>query len=458
MIVYSEEKNGQQSVFIKTVLNEEGNVTSARKVTMPLYQVEQSGFLYFVLYDDYMKPIVPVYQYLNFRLKESPLTSRSKAAFALRLLYCFLSLSGSKVNQINEKTFRDLLFFLRGINTNPEQYSMKTQRSNNTVNGYLSVYRSYFVFAGIHCDAIFKSHTVSSDHVLELNPSSPSRKKYNNNLKTPNYNSDTVPKYIGPEDFKKIFKTVIDQGDTQARIILHLMYGYGLRLGEVLGLTIEDIREVRDNGKLLPVLMLRNRMTDAKYQFAKGLPHVIDSRQYASKDYRAATQRIIITYTLYEELIDFIEETHSVAMEKYPENYDKGIADIVSVRDKPETNHYVFLNRYGRVLSDQTWNNTLKKYFEIAGIPIDIDVRDNNLSHRFRHGFAMFHARFSKHPADTLSLQKMMRHRSIASTMVYYNPTPEDEYKIKMEFQKELYDMIPALKKGLNIDDEKYIE
>ena len=454
MIVYSEEKHGQQSIFIKSVLDPDGNLTSRRKVSMPLYQIEENGFLYFILYNDNMKPITSVYHYLNFRMKENPLTSRSKAAFALRPLYCFLSLSGYKENKIDEKALRELLFFLRGINTNPEQYSMKTQRSNNTVNGYLSVYRAYFAYAGIECDALFKSHTVQSDHTFEGTPSSLERKKYDNNLKAPDYSADTVPKYIGPEDFKRIFKAILDAGDKQSRSIVHLMYGYGLRLGEVLGLTTEDIKEIRDNGKLVPVLILRNRMSDAKFQFAKGLPHVMEPRQYDSRDYRAANQRIIITYTLYEELIDLIEENHSALMEKYPDNYDEGVADIVSVRDKPETNHYVFLNRYGRVLSDQTWNNTLKKYFEIVGIPIDIDIRDNNLSHRFRHGFAMFHARFSKHPADTLSLQKMMRHKSISSTMVYYNPTPEDEFEIKMEFQKELYDMIPELKEGLSIDDK----
>ena len=448
MIVYSENKIGNQSIFIKSIIDDHGNTTSERKVSMPLYQIEKDGYINFIQYDDNMKPIISVYNYLNFKLRESPLTSRSKAAFALRLLYCFLSLSGYKVDKIDEKAFRELLFFLRGINTNPKQYSMKTQRSNNTVNGYLSVYRSYFSYAGVSCDAIFKSHTVQTEHVFEGSPSSSERKKYDNNLKAPDYNSDTVPKYIGPEDFKKIFKAIVDANDKQSRLIVHLMYGYGLRLGEVLGLTTEDICEIRDNGKLVPVLKLRNRMTDEKYQFAKGLPHVIESRQYSSKDYQAATQKIIITYALYEELIDLIEENHAALIEKYPENYEEGIADIVSVRDKPDTNHYVFLNRYGRVLSDQTWNNILKRYFKIAGIPIDVDVRDNNLSHRFRHGFAMFHARFSKHPVDALALQKMMRHKNITSTMVYYNPTPEDELKIKMEFQKELYDMIPELKGG----------
>lgn len=451
MIIYSEKKNGPLSVFIKTVTDDDGAVTSVRRVSMPLYQIDENGFVYFILYDEHMKPIPSVYQYLNFRMKESPLTSRSKAAFAIRLLYCFLSLSGYRVNSLDEKAFRELLFFLRGINTNPKKYSMKTQRSNNTVNGYLSVYRTYFSFANIHCDAIFKAHTIRTDHVFE-DADSPVRKKYDNNLKAPNYSSNTVPKYIGPEDFKHIFRAILDANDVQSRLIVHLMYGYGLRLGEVLGLTTEDIQEVRDNGKLVPVLILRNRMSDARFQFAKGLPHVIDQRQYSSRDYLAARQRIIITYTLYEELIDFIEDTHARMIDKYPENYEQGYADIVSVRDKPDTNHYIFLNRYGRILSDQTWNNTLKKYFEVAGIPIDVDIRDNNLSHRFRHGFAMFHARFSKHPADALSLQKMLRHKSLASTMVYYNPTPEDEFKIKMEFQKELYDMIPELKEGLDIE------
>ena len=109
----------------------------------------------------------------------------------------------------------------------------------------------------------------------------------------------------------------------------------------------------------------------------------------------------------------------------------------------------MFLNRYGRVLSDQTWNNKLKKYFQIARIPIDAEIRENNLSHRFRHGFAMFHARFSKKPVSVLELQKMLRHRSVSSTMVYYNPTPEDELRTKAEFLNELYGMMPELKGGL---------
>ena len=448
MIVYKEEKIGQQSIFIKTVLNEQHQVVSERIVSIPLYQVVQDYYTYFILYDDKMKPYTTVYDYLNFKLRESPLTSRSQSAVALRLLYCFLSLSGYKIYNFNGLIFKELLFFLRGINSNPDDYAMQTQRTNNTVNGYLSVYRSYFGFIGVKCDSLFRAKESLMSYSFDGDFGSVSRKKYVNNLPTMDKSETSVPRYIGKDDFVRLWEILVAARDEQAQIIVLLMYGYGLRLGEVLGLTIEDIREIRDNGKLIPVLLLRNRLSDAKYQFAKGLPHVIDPREYSSSDYQKSSQKIIITYQLYEELIDFIERKHNYAIEHYSSNYDKGIADIVSLRNKPDENHYVFLNRYGRVLSDQTWNNHLRKYFIQAGIPIDSDIRENNLSHRFRHGFAMFHARFRKNPLDALALQKLMRHKSISSTMVYYNPTEEDEYKTKTEFQQELYELIPQLKEG----------
>lgn len=151
---------------------------------------------------------------------------------------------------------------------------------------------------------------------------------------------------------------------------------------------------------------------------------------------------------MYEEILEYIEESHSKFIEKYPRNYINTYADMVSYNNELESNHYIFLNRYGRILSDQTWGNKLKKYFIAANIPLDIGVKKNNLSHRFRHGFAMFHARFSEHPVDVLTLQKLMRHKNISSTMIYYNLTEEDELQIKTEFQEELYNLIPELKEG----------
>lgn len=451
MIIYTEEKIAQQSFFYKKILNTDGSEIANRKVTIPLYTVLHNDFTYYLLYDDHMKIIREVYEYLNYDLQERPLTSRDKSAFALRLLYCFLSLSGIDVRDINDQVLSELLFFLRGIQNNPSGFNSRTQRSSATVNSYLSVYRSFFNHRHIKCDSLFRAINVSVTGTGKQTFSSTvERKRYKSNLKTSSAGEDLCPRYISPEDFRKIYSLVIQKQDREAVLLLHLMYGYGLRLGECLGLTMEDITETHDNGKLVPVLLIRNRMSDKKYQYAKNLLHVSNRNQYKSKDYRLSGWRIIITYELYEELLSYIETVHSSAMEKYPFNYEKGAADIVSVRDAPESNHYVFLNRYGRVLNDQTWNANLKNYFSETGIPIDHDVRDKNLSHRFRHGFAMFHARFSDHPVSALELSRMMRHKSILSTMVYYNPTLEDELKTKTEFQNELYTLIPELKEPIH--------
>lgn len=449
MIIYSEEKNGHKSVFIKTILDNNNNELSKRKVTIPLFQIERDNFLYFVLYDDNMKVISSVYEYLNYDLKESPLTTRSKAAFSLRLLYCFLSLSKCDIKNIDDYTLKEFLFFLRGINVNPKQYEMKTQRSANTINGYLAIYRSYFISQKIKCEALFNSNMTEITNASENDYTyTTTRKKYTNNLKVSKVNLRTVPKYISPNNFRKLYKLAIKNKDKTAKLIMHLMYGYGLRLGEVLGLTMEDIIEDYYNETLVPIIILRNRISDKKFQFAKNLPHVIDKKDYNSANYQLEKTEIIITYELYEELLEYIEEIHTQAIEKYESNYNLGIADIVSIKNKPDLNHYIFLNRYGKVLSDQTWNNSLKKYFSDAKIPLDLDMKENNLSYRFRHGFAMFHARFSNHPVDILSLQKLMRHKRVSSTMIYFNPTPEDEFKIKTEFQEEFYNMIPELRRG----------
>lgn len=449
MIIYSEEKNGHKSVFIKTILDNNNNELSKRKVNIPLFQIEKDNFLYFVLYDDNMKVISSVYEYLNYDLKESPLTTRSKAAFSLRLLYCFLSLSKCDIKNIDDYTLKEFLFFLRGINVNPKQYEMKTQRSANTINGYLAIYRSYFISQKIKCEALFNSNMTEITNASENDYTyTTTRKKYTNNLKVSKVNLRTVPKYISPNNFRKLYKLAIKNKDKTAKLIMHLMYGYGLRLGEVLGLTMEDIIEDYYNETLVPIIILRNRISDKKFQFAKNLLHVIDKKDYISANYQLEKTEIIITYDLYEELLEYIEEIHTQAIEKYESNYNLGIADIVSIKNKPDLNHYIFLNRYGKVLSDQTWNNSLKKYFSDAKIPLDLDMKENNLSHRFRHGFAMFHARFSNHPVDILSLQKLMRHKRVSSTMIYFNPTPEDEFKIKTEFQEEFYNMIPELRRG----------
>ena len=453
MIIISEQKEGRRTVFVSNVVSESGELLSKRVVTNPLYEVEHEGLTYFLLYDDNMVLIREAYSYLNFTLRDKPDTTRSKAANALRLLYCFLSLTKHSIFEIDESVFGEFVYFIRGININPKEYSWISHRSNATVNGYFSIYRDFFKRTQIDCPPLFGSRTVLVNGLYGGDGSKRVAVKYGKNLRTNTYTDRYVPKYISPDDFRKIFKVAMAAGDKQAQIILKLMYIYGMRLGEVLGLTLEDIDEIEMDGKYIPVLWLRNRISDKKFQYAKNLPHVIEKKQYSSKDYKAVKEKIILTYEFFDELHDFLDSVFEEVNEKTQNNMKSALADIVTDKYEPDENYYIFLNRYGKVLSDQVWNKRLRGYFVKCNLIVDTGVKENNLSHRFRHGFAMFHARFSPHPIDALALQKMMRHRSIMSTMVYYNPTPEDEFEIKTNFQKDLYKPLPELSKGV-IDEQ----
>lgn len=451
MHAFQEVKVGNQSAFERHVLDEDGNSLAVTRARIPMHTVERDRKVFFLIYDDDMRVISGAYAYLNRKLLASSSKSRAKAAYALRLLYCFLALCGIREEELDDPHLRDLLQFLSGIGAVTSEHALETQRRNNTVNEYLAVYRKYYTYLGISCDALTRSRRVS----LEAWSGSESvrvvaAERYESNLPGKPYCPRNAPKYVSPDEFSRLYRLAVEDGDTTAQVIMHLAYGYGMRLGEILGLATEDLVEKKVNGAYAPVLIIRNRLSDRDFQYAKGRRHVLTQAEYRTGAYIESWQEVVLDYSMYDKLVDYINDTHAKAMERYPDNYAAGAADIVSTHDAPDANHYVFLNRYGRVLSGQTWGNILKGYFERAGILRGWDLRRENLSHRFRHGFAMFHAHFSPHPVSAVQLQKWMRHKSLSSTMVYYNPTLEEEAKLKAAFQDDLYAMVPELEAGFH--------
>ena len=454
MIYYTETKIGRKSIYKKVIADDTGNVLSEREVEIPLYRIDRNGQPFYLLYDDEMNVLSEPSSYLNFELRGS-LNTKNRCANALRLLYVFLSLANYDVRHLGQEQLNELIRFLQGLNSNPEAFRTETTRSNDTVNGYLSVYRSFFRKKHIRSEALFDAKITREEMTFDDDfKGAVERIRYTNNLRTSDPNAHTVPKYISPDEFERLYRLAIAKKDIRAMIIMRLMYCYGLRLGEVLGLTIEDLHETHRDNQLVPTIILRNRISDKDYQYAKNLGHVEKPETYRSKEYTKSKAVVIIDYSLYEMIFDYISDVHSVVMEKHPDRYEKGIADIVSWRDAPEYNHYIFLSDAGTVLSGQTWGNYLKKYFVEAGIDLDLGYRENNLSHRFRHGFAMLHAHYRKEPVNALQLKLMMRHKSLSSTMKYFNPTQEEEFKIKEEFVNELETLIPSLKEGVELFEQ----
>ena len=448
MIIYSSYKSGSLTIYQKHFIREDGTEAYSRSARFPFMHYIKDGFRYIVPYNDEMVVIQKAFDYLNYDMASKPFTSRKQAATAIRILYCYLSLANIDVYNIDAVTLRGLIRFIRGVGTVQEQFKMETVRSAETVNIYLAIYRSFFSCQGITCEPLFLKTITQVSKSTDNDGFSIRTEHYTlkNNLKTSQYEDRGIPKYISPDQFAKLYRLALREKDLCALVIMRLGYGYGLRLGEILGLTLEDITEVSINKHITPVLYLRNRLTDDHFQFAKNLMHPTDIRQYKTKDYTNARHRIIISDDMYELILHYIETEHAKMIKKYPNNYNETVADIVSRHSDLEENHYVFLNRYGRILSDQTWGNKLKIYFQKADIPLARNKTEASLSHRFRHGFAMFHAHFSEHPWTALKLQHAMRHKSIRSTLIYYNLTEEEERQEKEAMQKELYDTIPELK------------
>ena len=154
MIYYTETKIGRKSIYKKVIADDTGNVLSEREVEIPLYRIDRNGQPFYLLYDDEMNVLSEPSSYLNFELRGS-LNTKNRCANALRLLYVFLSLANYDVRHLGQEQLNELIRFLQGLNSNPEAFRTETTRSNDTVNGYLSVYRSFFRKKHIRSEALF---------------------------------------------------------------------------------------------------------------------------------------------------------------------------------------------------------------------------------------------------------------------------------------------------------------
>lgn len=228
------------------------------------------------------------------------------------------------------------------------------------------------------------------------------------------------------------------------------MYQCGLRIGEVLGLTFEDLDIIEDEGMYICVGYIRNRYTDKPFQRAKSCMNIIDKKQYEEREYmvkNAGYQTFVVPIDLYDLINDYINEYHHVAQINHKKYYyETNLADIVTNGYLDTDNFYVFINSLGKPLSQTVWKKTLRKIFDKLEIHVDIGGRRSNLNHRFRHGFAMFNVQYLQ--CNELELMNRMRHTSIGSIVSYFNPTLKDQIKIKTEFLDSIYDEFPELNLG----------
>lgn len=454
MILLKTVKKGQRNEYWRVDSDAENIVIHERKSGVRCVETGKRGEKHYLLLDSDGNTIPEANRYVNEVLpfRNASDNTRHKTMNVLVRLYSFTYLMDLNVRSLDSVDVHRLKMFLRGDGD--------SRCSNRTVNSYLGTIRAFFEEMHIECEALFRRHPIKGDQIKDDEFSITTiHYAFDSNL--PVQESTSVPKYITLDEYIKLLGFAKAVRNWVAIILMHLMFRYGMRLGECLGLTEEDFVYLKIDGKEVPTLIVRNRLSNRRDQCAKGKMVPQSSDDYRSEDYIKewkdddyAHYYLTESDEFVETFTRFIHDTREDAEKNHPDNYASSEADIVD----PETfakkglkkNHYIFLNRLGRRLSGQLWGCTLKEFFIQADIPIDKGKKRNNLSHRFRHGFAMMRAHFMDPPVPVQVLQKMMHHHRISSTMIYYNLTDEEKFKLQSQLQERLYESFPEFKTLIN--------
>lgn len=456
MYIITEQNIKHKTTYLKEYFDDnslEANPILSEIIQVRYQNVIYDGHNYHLLYDSNMNILYDATNYLNFDCNGLSPNTIAQHANALCILYSYLSIYSLNYEELTIPQAKDYIEFLRGTSTKGLLFTtrLSTQRSNSTISGYLKVYRRFAKYLNITDHSFLKKaiHQPNQRQLYEgyITP------QYNIRVKTETQNE--VPKYISVPEYRKLMNSFDTSDITQLgdRIICRLMFEHGGRLGESLGLTLEDIGcTYKPDGTLNHYFVdFRNRLSDSKLQKAKTAMNVSSTSDYTRPEYNKGGigyNRIVLNHSTATELLDYISQVDSINDQKY-----RARRDIFSCADSVpsanpiapiEKNYYVFLNIWGRPLSQDSFNTHLRKHYTEIGIPIDTKKRENNLGYRLRHGFAMYLEK--ELHMDPMAIKALMRHKHFSTTEIYLNPTQEDTNKL-------LESLIPEIE-GLFLGDE----
>lgn len=440
------------NVVEKTINNQIGyevidkNVANTKLISYTVHTVKyKDDYDYFIIYNNEMEIVPDIFEFLNFHLSDKTYNTRYKAAQALKLLLSYENIFDKHLKDFKQKDINNFKVFLHGYSFPGNEISLEfsTRRSNSTINSYFSIYRQLMEFMRIEKSIIFKRNG-SFNYYDTARDMSYTSERYFTNEK---YATVTeIPMYISVKDFKEIIKIIREEYTIREEIIVRLMFQCGLRIGEVFGMTFEDIDILEEDGIFICIGYIRNRCSDKPFQKAKGCIEVYDKKQYEQREYLSkgiGYQMFVLPIDLYDLIDSYIEKYHGEVQCRHVNYYrEYNSADSVTSTSQEE-NFYIFINSLGKPLSQQLWNRTLRDIFDKAGIAVDTKERNHNLNHRFRHGFAMFNVQYLK--SNEIELMNLLRQKSVGSVSAYYNPTIKDQIKIKEEFITSLYEVFPDL-------------
>lgn len=452
MILITKETFNHRDVYYKKEVDDSGKVVSCERYDCKTFVYKGTDGTKKIFIGDRFDVVRSLpFEYINVIRKNKSIGSRIQMANALQLFYTYCNINCYHPDHFTGKAADGFVRFLEGLDVKNEPGTEPTFRAAKTINSILGMVRSFLTIMGFDQSVKgfgmleYYKGTVRTEggRTFRIN-----MKQMNTlNKKENGLRKLRAPKHYTPKQAKEIAEQIIKDEDRQTYVIFRLGTETGLRRGEILGLTTEDVKKIHNTttGEISYKLYLRNRMSDLRDQYAKNLLHVSDRSLYQTSTYRNySKEEVEISESVYNMLQDYIRESRDVnkiGVKARDALLKATFAD--SVYNTGQKNYYIFFTKFRgkyNVLSGQTLNNHLRKYFDLAGLEL------GNVSHAMRHSFAMFHAYYAKKTLSQLELQVLMRHASAESTAIYFNLPDEEIKRLRDEYSAEMELYIPDYK------------
>ena len=393
-----ERKFRSQIVFDVYYRDSDGHEVVNHTVYVPYVRLPRQGAADVrIIYDERMRPIESIFWYLNKTLIDQGMTDGTidRRVSSLRKLvgYCeahgyrdftipaeecsdfvvFLRADGNVSSRTQQECFNDIKHFLQetGHKDDPIMETMPTTRFHEGADGQM--------------------HREVKDRYIHA-----PRRSHDRDKVCPPHNREED--YAAMNDAMKTERTFKNgrrrNADVAGIIILFLMFYLARRIGEVLGLTLEDISTyvLHDTGEVTHCIYLRNRSTDELGQKAKFRSSPRDTLGYNDNymnENKLTKNCILLDDAEYQMLVDFARNTHEKARLN-PKAYADSLADTVDPEKFHEEwgalgfteNHYLFLNSRGERLRYRAWYDRIVRYYGEAGVVLG---RGKSPNHAWRH-------------------------------------------------------------------------
>lgn len=451
MIFITQKKVGTRIVYYLVATDSAGMVTEKTAYNCQIKTIEEGGKKLIYLLDRNGKIRRDADTFLNNLCSSTKYSTRRQMASALNLFHTFCDIKGFSPKDMTKDKIRMLMNFMLGHSVQSDGDGTKILRHPRTVNTYYGFVKKYITDMhwpdkAFQTKVTYKTETtigditIASKHVKDANT-----------LRVDPLRNLTPPMHLNLDQARALVKAAQEAGDDAVCLLIRLQMGYGLRCGEALGLTTEDLKKHKKPNKneYDYTLILRNRASDANWQHCKTLYQPISPDEYQQETYKnTETGKIPIDKDLYDSLIAYYENSRlSMRTEWKKRMEEETLADTVESPQSTmwKVNHYIFIGKNGRLLSEQTYNNHLKRLYDQIGIPRDQGSKQTNCSHKLRHTFAMILALYGKTKVSAQQLMILMRHHSVVSGAAYFTPTEEEAAEMRKELVSSIMELIPDL-------------